>query len=252
MDKIRASTWSLTINNPTDVDNENIALARQRGWKVEGQQERGEKGTLHLQLMLRTPQVRLSSVKKMFPRAHIEVARNTTALQRYVTKEETRVAELDTQQTQYPSQQTVWEWFGSLDLTEESLRNTYNEYMWRCRNADMPFRSIHDWKPDYMLEQFDKVMAEKITEGYYCELIAINPQIRAAVRKFGLEICSRHRRQTDRQTNLSGNIVEQEDITDAHSYAPSLAEEDNSSSSSLSSYAPVSRSRRKRIIPGTT
>lgn len=51
-----------------------------------------------------------------------------------------------------------------------------------------------------MLERFDEVMAKKIAEGYYCELIAVNPQIRSAVKKFGLAISERHRRQTDRQT----------------------------------------------------
>lgn len=36
MTTLRASCWSLTINNPTAADEEQINLARQRGWKVEG------------------------------------------------------------------------------------------------------------------------------------------------------------------------------------------------------------------------
>ena len=82
----RSNIWSLTINNPTADDEECIQLARQKGWKVEGQKEVGKEGTPHYQLMLKTPQVRFSAVKKLFPRAHIEIARNATALAQYVTK----------------------------------------------------------------------------------------------------------------------------------------------------------------------
>jgi len=87
---IRSTCWSLTINNPTKDDVEQINLARQRGWKVEGQLEKGLEGTQHYQLRLMTPQVRFSSVKKAFPRAHIEVARDPIALGKYVTKEATK------------------------------------------------------------------------------------------------------------------------------------------------------------------
>lgn len=90
----RGTCWSLTINNPTQDDEDAIHIARQKGWKVEGQKERGEQGTEHYQLMLRTPQVRFSAVKKQFPRAHIELARNPSALATYVSKEETRLQPL--------------------------------------------------------------------------------------------------------------------------------------------------------------
>jgi len=70
----RATVWSVTINNPTPSDEEGIALARQRGWQVEGQKEKGSEGTEHYQLMVKTPQVRFSAVKKAFPRGHIEAA----------------------------------------------------------------------------------------------------------------------------------------------------------------------------------
>ena len=89
MSQQRASVWSVTINNPTQTDEYNISEARQKGWKVEGQLERGEQGTEHYQLILRTPQVRFSAVKQVFPRAHIEVARNVGALTAYVHKEDT-------------------------------------------------------------------------------------------------------------------------------------------------------------------
>jgi len=203
----RATCWSVTINNPTKSDEENISLARQRGWKVEGQLERGENGTPHYQLAVRTPQVRFSAVKKAFPRAHIEVARNSAALAQYVVKEETREAALTTEQSQFPSQQMVWQWFGSLNITKEYLHQQYGVYRNQCAEREVTALRYFDWHQEHMLERFDAMMSEKIAEGFYCELIAVNPQIRSAVKKFGIAICERHRRQTDRQTD-ENNISE--------------------------------------------
>lgn len=93
----RANCWSITINNPTQ---EELALwqrATEHHWVKEalGQLEVGESGTPHIQGLLRTTQVRFAQVKKLFPRAHIEVARNVNALAKYVQKEDTRVATLE-------------------------------------------------------------------------------------------------------------------------------------------------------------
>lgn len=200
MSQQRATCWSITINNPGTVDEENIAVARQRGWKVEGQIEEGASGTRHYQLAVSTPQVRFSAVKKAFPRAHIEPARNVAALKTYVQKEETRVGILSTEQERFPSQQKVWQWFGELEIDEQELSDEYRCYVRTCADREVSPQRAHDWKQEYMLERFDKMMAQKITEGYYCELIAVNPQIRSCVKKFGLAIAERHRRQTDRQT----------------------------------------------------
>jgi len=105
----RASCWSLTINNPTADDEESLNLARQRGWRVDGQKEVGKEGTEHYQLILHTGQVRFSAVKKIFPRAHIEIARNPSALAQYVTKDDTRVAGLPSTSDAYPSQKRFFE-----------------------------------------------------------------------------------------------------------------------------------------------
>lgn len=43
----RHSKWSVTINNPTEADEDSIHRARQKGWKVWGQKEVGEEGTEH-------------------------------------------------------------------------------------------------------------------------------------------------------------------------------------------------------------
>ena len=179
----RASVWSVTINNPIKADDENIALARQKGWLVEGQLEKGERtGTPHYQLMVRTGQVRFSAVKKSFPRARIEVCRNPEALKNYVNKEETRVGPLPTSQESYPSQSRIMGWFAD----EFEL-----------------YGHQHDGVDDeQFLEIFDSMIHKKIREGYVVETIAVNPQIRAAIKRFGRSIFHREylHRQTDRQT----------------------------------------------------
>lgn len=184
----RASAWSVTINNPIAADEENISLARQKGWKVEGQLERGEKGTPHYQLLVKTPQVRFSAVKKQFPRAHIEIARNVAALEQYVHKEETKEGELQSQSEFYPSMQKMW------DMMASWIQET---------------RRHHDWldsDPQGRLEIFDRFISDKIEEGYVVETMAVNPQVRSIVKTYGENIYNRSlRRQTDRQTDE--NIV---------------------------------------------
>lgn len=184
MNKQRASCWSVTINNPTPQDEEYISLARQRGWKVDGQLEKGEQGTSHYQLILRTPQCRFSQVKKAFPRGHIEVAKNPAALELYVHKTDTRVAALPQSQECFPSVLKVW------DLIFDDLR-----VGWNCDECSVDFKK----NP---LDIFDQSMSRLIRRGYNVESIAVNPQIRSCFSKFAEDIMYRIyiRRQTDRQT----------------------------------------------------
>lgn len=187
----RASCWSVTINNPTEADEEQIAIARQKGWSVLGQKEKGEQGTEHYQLMVKTPQVRFSAVKKAFPRGHIEIARNPTALANYVEKEDTRVAPLATQQSSYPSQQQVWSWFAEYCPSEQSLDNDYKEYSMCVVRENDKLVSKFEWKQSRLLDAFDDMIRAKVSEGYYVELIGVNPQVRSAVKNYGLAIRSR-------------------------------------------------------------
>lgn len=188
----RGSAWSVTINNPQSQDEEYMNLARQRGWKVEGQLEVGTQGTPHYQLLVKTPQVRFSAVKKAFPRAHIELARNVDALQTYVHKEETRQAELPSRSEMYPSMQKLWSLF----------------YEWMDK-GDL-FKEYDNWKQDKWLCKFDLFIKYAIMEGYVVETMAVNPQIRAIVKNYGYEIICRefNRRQTDRQTDDSSTVDE--------------------------------------------
>ena len=189
----RATCWSVTINNPTKSDDENIAMAKQRsGWAVYGQKEVGENGTEHYQLMITTPQVRFSAVKKAFPRSHIEVARDRKALTKYVNKEDTRVADLPTNNN-YPSMSQMWDSFA--------------EYY------DLNFKKHlchYDWSSEKRLHVFDLFIKEEIVKGKFVETMAVNPQIRSIVKNYLSEIIQRSQshRQTDRQTDESEQSVD--------------------------------------------
>lgn len=186
----RASAWSVTINNPLPSDYEEIERARQKGWKVEGQVEKGAEGTLHLQLMVRTPQVRFSAVKKTFARAHIEQARNAAALTSYVTKAATRVAELPSGSNRYPSLSRYWElvavrlnaghetWtYDDKEAfhTDESQENKHIVF-YRTRHQEEIARDP--------LKMLDEVTGQLIGEGYHVEGIAANPSTRVAFKKW--------------------------------------------------------------------
>lgn len=205
----RANCWSCTINNPTQADEEQIALARQRGWKVEGQLEKGENGTSHYQLMLRTPQVRFSAVKKAFPRAHIEVARNPAALTNYVTKEQTRTGELPASQDHYPSLKRYWEM-----ITDELARLNWIDYTY-------VFEESHDRPPSIWWKDADRkvrhdplvaldLITEKLIErGYFVEGIATNPATRMSWKKFHAAIIIRAIADKSRQTDKCGQSGEE-------------------------------------------
>lgn len=196
----RATSWSITINNPTPKDEEEIALARQKGWKVEGQLEKGAEGTPHYQLLVKTPQVRFSAVKKAFSRAHIEVARNVAALEQYVNKEETRIGALQQTSDKYPSLQRLWDMMA--DWSEDHPRLRKGQYLSVSGEAWLPF--------------FDQFIKELIEDGYVVETMAVNPQIRSSIKSYGSSIITRSinrkndsiDRQTDRQTDSQPDLDE--------------------------------------------
>ena len=189
----RATCWSVTINNPTRSDDDNIALAKQKsGWAVYGQKEVGESGTEHYQLMITTPQVRFSAVKKAFPRSHIEVARDRKALTKYVNKEDTRTGVLPTN-SNYPSMSQMWDSFA------EYYEANFKKHL--CH---------YDWSPEKRLLVFDAFIKHEIINGKYVETMAVNPQIRSIVKNYLSEIIHRSlsHRQTDRQTDSENLSVD--------------------------------------------
>jgi len=201
----RSTFWSVTINNPTPDDEECISVARSKGWTVTGQKEAGSEGTPHYQLAVKTPQVRFTAVKKVFPRGHIEIARNVAALQTYVHKEETRVGELPTTSTQYPTVSRMWEimfdvtwkesWYG-LDSIDEYLE----EYLKMSDKARLVW--------------LDEKAADLIKRGYFIEHHVVNPQVRSSFAKFMPQLFERTIRKivqtsvdASRQTDAENIVV---------------------------------------------
>lgn len=175
----RATCWSITINNPKEDEYKIVLPAR---WKLEGQLERGAEGTEHYQGMLNTPQVRFAAVKKVFPRAHIEVARNKVALAKYVHKEETRVAAVEAIPTLFEYQTIV--------------ANLWNEEVfksrWDAAVAGATATAVPDID-DVAMRYIDGIVADDIQRGRRgAEFIAINPMWRSSWRKFWRSIINRN------------------------------------------------------------
>lgn len=199
----RGTSWSVTINNPIKADDDNIGLAKSRGWKVIGQLEKGDQGTEHYQLLVKTPQVRFSALKKAFPRAHIEVARNVDALEQYVTKEETRVGELPENKS-YLSLADLWLKFYDY-LT---LSSSIDQYKLEALDEDK-------W-----LQLFDSCVSALITNGYNVETMGVNPQVRGCVKKYGLAIYWRSQNIRNEEDRIS--VVSQTDSQTTEIIIPTI------------------------------
>ena len=193
----RATAWSVTINLKTvskDTAAQCMETAKSLGWGVQGQLERGEQGTEHYQLMVRTPQVRFSSVKKVFPTAHIEVCRNFQALSHYVQKEETRVESLKKIEVTF--------------LTYPMVRNKFFEWLLREHDWD-----AHTRNTERRLELWDEFIGASIREGVECDLIGMNPQHRGCIAKYWTSYIAKEtsrqtdERRQDRQTDTLESVV---------------------------------------------
>lgn len=184
----RATCWSITINNPTEED---IRPALPPGWTFQGQPEKGEQGTEHFQGMLTTPQVRFSAVKKVFPRAHIEVARNRLALAKYVKKDETRNGEYTVVNSAIP---TLFEY--QEQVAKRFDMEEYGERYKKAVKAWAAARSAAAKPPDadeVAMEYLDELVEQDIENGMRgIEYIAINPMWRTSWKKFWRSIIKRN------------------------------------------------------------
>nr|WAE43253.1 MAG: replication associated protein [Cressdnaviricota sp.] len=197
----RGTNWSVTINNPTPDDEECISVARSKGWTVTGQKEAGSEGTPHYQLAVKTPQVRFTAVKKVFARAHIELARNVAALNAYVHKEDTRTGELPTTSSQYPTITRMWELMFDVTWKEswyglDSMAEYIEEY------SKMSDKARLVW--------LDEAAAHLIKKGYYLEHHVVNPQVRSSFAKFMPQLFERTVRKLITSADMSRQTDAQE------------------------------------------
>jgi len=196
----RATCWSVTINMNTtkrETAEEWIQTVRSKGWRVSGQIEQAPTtGTLHYQLMVETPQTRFSAIKKAFPTAHIEIARNKAALSQYVEKADTRVAGLVQEDDRYPSIAKFWRLiYKFYDVDDDSGWDMCDDQEVMFCDADKQTRLEKD-----PLAFLDDVTAELIRQGYVVDHIITNPAVRSFWKKFHAAILFRTR-ETDRQTD---------------------------------------------------
>jgi len=194
----RATVWSVTINNPTK---EEVECTLPPGWSLEGQYEKGEDaGTTHFQGLLKTTQVRFSAVKKQFPRAHIEIARNERALKEYVHKEETRVGEFTPIRTP-----NIFE----VQTSICGLWKKADYELIRDRLADVN-------KKDAILMYVDQLVDGMIKGGARgIEFISINPMWRSSWSRHGHAILARHALppvETDRQTDTETFLTQDGEV----------------------------------------
>lgn len=218
----KASFWSITINNPTPADYEQLELIKSQEWfkRFEGQLEKGnQEGTLHIQAYIETKYGRfLEKIRAALPRAHVEVARKPQALVQYVHKAETRVAAIPTQTTKVATQQ---------DLQEEMYSSLlYNGgYYFGARWIVSPeffFDNLHKHKEDIrrLWEHIlDDAVRKLIMDGYYgIEFVVSNNQVRTAFRKYLPEIIFRthmehlNRARSEQENNLVINSIEHAQI----------------------------------------
>jgi len=237
---MRSTCWSVTINNPNQDDVEQMHLARQKGWKIDGQLEKGDEGTPHYQLRVTTPQVRFSALKKAFPRAHIEAARDSVALGKYVTKEVTRVSGLPTGQDAYPSLSKFWALIYNHLTTSD--KDGLDLLELEDDNVQMYNESDNEAYMNTPLVVFDWVVRALITQGYHVESLAANPATRSMWKLYSRELLLRSHNfarqeaavalQTDRQTDSVESVQEVilPMITEQDGRAGILQEDDQSPS----------------------
>lgn len=191
----RATAWSITWYPEHSMDEAVAKLEVEEfakrqlppGWKLKGQFEQCPKTKrYHFQALLRTTQQRFKAVKRAMGNAHIEIARNVKALEKYVEKEDTRAATIVAAQ-HVP---TIWEY--QTIISSQWNKETYNErWMEECNRADL--RSAPTPDPnDVALSYVDELVATDIENGRRgAEWIAINPMWRASWRKFWRSIIKR-------------------------------------------------------------
>lgn len=184
----RATCWSITQQvQSTEEGKLFMEQMVPPGWHLTGQVEVAPTtGQLHLQLMLRTPQVRFSAVKKQFPKAHIEQARDRRALATYVQKDETRVMAME-----QPETPTIWQ-FSEMVANRVDIAELV-EHVRAFRSAP-PTETLYwdDAAGEEILRYIDILVGRFVHEGVRgAEYMGVNPMFRSAWKTYGRSLILR-------------------------------------------------------------
>jgi len=202
--QMKTNKWSivywLTDGRTIDTLNQ-LTQNMPSNWALEGQIEQGKdsEGKLHAQLYLKTEQTRGTKIAKYFPQCDIQEAKNSFALQQYVHKEDTRVAEFMTITNRSPSWSLVKDKFFDWVIETEAFYGHIKD-------------DLDDERTSPRLKLWDKFIEISIAEGMCVELVGVNPQYRSAIRRYwnGFIICAEGRLATsiDKKTDKTkDNIV---------------------------------------------
>lgn len=175
----------LTDGRTVETLNELVTLMPQN-WSLEGQLEQGvdSQQKLHAQLFLKTEQTRGTKVIKYFPNCYIAEARNPFALQNYVHKEDTRVAEFKTVENRSP------QWFTVCDKMFDWYIETHQDQL--AFEVDDIER----------MKLWDIFIGLSIEDGMRVDIIGVNPQYRSCIMRYWKNyLRNALHRQKDRQTN---------------------------------------------------
>jgi len=168
---MKTTRWSITYWLTDGRTRETLdahVQAMPQDWALEGQIEQGldSQQRLHAQLYLKTPQTRGSRVVKFFPNCHVEEARNRFALENYVHKEDTRVAEFKTVENRSPQWHVVRDKF----------------YEWYVEaHADQLAYKVDD---EEKLKYWDIFIGISLEDGMNIDVIGVNPQYRSCIMKY--------------------------------------------------------------------
>ena len=182
------------------------------GWKLNGQIELCPKTNRHhIQGHITTPQVRGSAVMKEFPKQHLEIVRDRTALTNYDGKLDTRVSAFQT-----PDAPSFWEF-------HEIVAEKWDDIKWSLISSGVTFEEMIAGKlDDYALKYVDQIVGELIEEGIRgAEFMGVNPMFRSAWKRFWKNITNRKKKILD--ANISNATPHEEALQSPPTPSPSDA-----------------------------
>lgn len=201
LSEMRKTAWSVTMwltdeTGYTEETLDQFVQAMPNDWALEGQMELGSKSqnNFHYQLLLKTPFTRGTKIAKFFPKCHIEEARKFHALQNYVHKADTRVAEFKTVENRSPQWSVVCATFFKWVLREKT---------------DNGFFGVAD---EERLKLWDEFIGLSIEEGMHVDIIGVNPQYRSCILRYWTNYLARARQtppvdKIDRQTKMQESTI---------------------------------------------